>query len=229
MPLLDGDDEETIGHNIRELVAAGHSQEQAVAIALSHARDERRGDESFAGVPIVVETPAGATRRWISDDGESGETTMLCDYGHFAGTRGADGEEVDVILGPNRDADAAYVVHQMRPPDFTKYDEDKVMCGFSSADEAKRAYLDHYDDPRFFGAMTEIPANQLADRLERPGSLRADGATRARLWLSRTYRVDLADVPSAEVLRRTGRILGVFEIGEAALAAAVAVRLDELG
>lgn len=32
-----------------------------------------------------------------------------------------------------------------------KYDEDKVMLGFNSEQEAKQAYLKQYDRPGFFG------------------------------------------------------------------------------
>lgn len=227
MPLLDGDDEDTVSANIRELVASGHDQEQAVAIALDHARRTRREDESFAGLPVVVENPAGSVRRWSQPDGSSGETVMTCDYGYFDGTRGADREGVDVFLGPDRGCRTAYVVHQMRPPDFTKYDEDKVMAGFSSKDEAVRAYLDNYDDPRFLGAVTEIPVEELPDRLRRPGSLRADAACRARVWLERRYRVDLSGVEDGEVVRRAARILGAVADGGPVESGAVAARLDD--
>lgn len=38
MPLRNGSSKATVSKNIKELVAAGHPQDQAVAIALSHAK-----------------------------------------------------------------------------------------------------------------------------------------------------------------------------------------------
>lgn len=43
MPLLPGASNSTISHNIREMIAHGHSHAQAVAVALSNARNHSRG------------------------------------------------------------------------------------------------------------------------------------------------------------------------------------------
>lgn len=201
MPLLEGDDDETIRRNVAELVRAGHPEDQAVAIAYGVAERDRRGDEQFAGLPVTVETPIGAARWWQSA-GARGVTIMRHPYGYFTGTVGADGEGVDVFLGPDRNAPDVYVIHQMASPDFREYDEDKVMAGFRSAEDAKRAYLDHYDDPRFYGSMTTIPASQLAARIASPSGLRRDSAMPQRLWLERRYGVDLSGVSPREVARR---------------------------
>lgn len=42
MPLKTGSDKATISHNIREMVASGHPQKQAVAAALSNARRKKK-------------------------------------------------------------------------------------------------------------------------------------------------------------------------------------------
>jgi hypothetical protein len=112
----------------------------------------------FNGVEIVVENPAGTKRCGKSEDGTPWETTMMYSYGYIKGTEGADGEEVDVYLGPNEKAPYAFIVHQ-NDPDKDQYDEDKVMLGFESARDAKEAYLLHYDDKKFFGEMSAVPWN----------------------------------------------------------------------
>ncbi len=109
---------------------------------------------SFAGFDVVIENPIGSTRSWVDPTGKTGRTRMAYDYGFIAGVEGADGDEVDVYLGPNEDSPWVYVVHQNAAPEFTSYDEDKVMLGFPTAAAAERAYLGQYDDPRFFGGMT---------------------------------------------------------------------------
>jgi hypothetical protein len=109
---------------------------------------------NFQGLDVSIEHDKGMTREWKDRDGSTGSTKMTYPYGYICRTNGADGEQVDVYVGPNKDSDKVFIVHQMAVPDFTKYDEDKVMVGFESAREAKAAYLMHFNDPKFFGSMT---------------------------------------------------------------------------
>jgi SPP1 gp7 family putative phage head morphogenesis protein len=108
-----------------------------------------------AGFDVVIENPAGSTRTWIEPDGTTGSTLMRYPYGFIARAMGADGEPVDVYVGPDPDPAFVFVVHQRAKADgFGTYDEDKVMLGWSSADAAREAYLAQYNDPRFFGGMS---------------------------------------------------------------------------
>ena len=109
----------------------------------------------FAGITVHVENPAGTVRMGIDPDGNEWRIEMKYDYGFIYSAKGADGEGLDVYLGPDQEAKTAYIVHQ-NDPSSGKYDEDKVMLGFASAAEAKKAYLDHYDSKDFFGSMSEI-------------------------------------------------------------------------
>jgi hypothetical protein len=81
---------------------------------------------------------------------------MEADYGYIAGTEGKDGEDVDVFVGPDKDAQSAYIITIMKPPSFENIDEQKVMLGYNTGAEAKRAFMRHYDSPRFFGSMTAM-------------------------------------------------------------------------
>jgi hypothetical protein len=47
----------------------------------------------------------------------------------------------------------------------TPYDEDKAMLGFASEDEARAAYLQHYDDPRFLGPITAMPVDEFVAKV----------------------------------------------------------------
>ena len=60
---------------------------------------------------------------------------------------------------------------QQQKPDTGKPDEDKIMLGWDSADAAKEAYLDHYDNPKFFGGMAEIPMDRLRELAEKKEKL----------------------------------------------------------
>jgi hypothetical protein len=53
-------------------------------------------------------------------------------------------------IGPNSDSAKVFVVHQ-NDPTTGEYDEDKVMLGFGSENEAREAYLSQYDRPGFLG------------------------------------------------------------------------------
>lgn len=112
-------------------------------------------NKKFQGLDIVVENPKGSTRSGRKGNKEW-EIKMKCDYGFLKKVNGADGEGVDVYLGDDNNPENAYIVHQ-NDTTTGNYDEDKVMLGFKTAEEAKESYLAHYDDPKFFGSLTVIP------------------------------------------------------------------------
>jgi hypothetical protein len=58
MPLTPGKSKETISHNIREMIHAGHPQDQAIAAALSTAREaHKKGGHSFGLKPKIHKAP----------------------------------------------------------------------------------------------------------------------------------------------------------------------------
>ena len=137
-----------------------------------------KGTIDFQGLKIAIENPAGSIRYWTAENGEKGQTTMLYAYGYVKGTRGARQEgmdEYDVFVGPDPNAQFAYVVHQMKRPEFKAWDEDKAMIGFSNHHQAKQAYLAHYDDPRFFGSMTILPMEEFIEKVKRTKMSIEDG------------------------------------------------------
>lgn len=130
-----------------------------------------RGSLEFQGLPIAVENKAGDVRSGVDKDGSKWHTEMKFPYGYIKGTEGADGDGVDVYVGPDKGADFAYVVHQ-KDPQTGKYDEDKIMLGFGSKKEAKEAFMDHYDDPEgFLGPISEVSMDRLRQLVESKGRL----------------------------------------------------------
>jgi len=120
----------------------------------------------FQGLNISIETDKGEYRHWYDPHKEeSGKTLMKHPYGYIRRTLGVDGDHCDVYVGPNEQAKNVYVVNQMKKPKdgtkmWTVFDEQKHMLGFNTAAEAKAAYLQHYDDPRFFGSVTAMPFDE---------------------------------------------------------------------
>jgi len=125
-----------------------------------------QGRTVFQGIVIDIENKAGTFRTWYDPFGnEKGSTFMNWDYGYAKGTSTVDGDEVDVYIGPHKGSDRVFVVRQMKKPSFKEFDEYKVMLGFDNAGEAEHAYKLQYDDPRFFGGLTEISIEDFKDKL----------------------------------------------------------------
>ena len=110
------------------------------------------GVRNFQGLIISIENKRGTYREGVDSDGHKWRTLMHLDYGGIRATEGKDHEYVDVYIGPARDSQRVYVVHQ-NDPVTGSYDEDKVLLGMRTAKEAKKAYLRQYDRPGFFGSM----------------------------------------------------------------------------
>lgn len=123
-----------------------------------------QGHTEHQGIPIAVENRVGSVRSGVDKDGKPWRTEMKHPYGYIKGSKGADGEGVDVYVGPHKEAPNAFVVHQHKV-DGTGYDEDKVMLGFKNEAHARAGYLKHYNDPKFLGPIKTVPIDRLKDLL----------------------------------------------------------------
>lgn len=125
----------------------------------------------FQGLLISIENRKGSIRR-----GKTWKTKMTYDYGYIRKSMGVDGDHVDCFIGPNANATTAFVIHTQNPR-TKKYDEDKVMLGFDSAEEAKSAFLENYDKKEFFQSMDSIPMDafkrKVLDTKEQPAKIAA--------------------------------------------------------
>jgi len=112
---------------------------------------------NFQGLEIDIENASGSTRKGVGPDGPW-TNYMHSHYGEIRKTEGTDGDKLDVYVGPNHDSSIVVVIHQVNPWDG-KYDEDKVMIGFDSVEEAIGAYKKQYDRPGFYreGEHTAMP------------------------------------------------------------------------
>jgi len=127
------------------------------------------GRMMFQGLPISIENERGTMRRGKDKDGHEWQTFMHIKYGYIRLTEGTDGDHVDCYIGPAQDSERVFVIHQ-NDPVTGKYDEDKVMFGFRTSKEAKKAYLRQYDRPGFFGSMDEYSMDEFKQLLkERKG------------------------------------------------------------
>lgn len=151
-----------------------------------------QGRYQVQNLPISVENMKGRHRYGTDKDGHMWKTHMNYDYGYIRGTNGNDNEAIDVYVGPDKKSIGAYVVHQHKIEDIKNpskyrvsrgkyickkcneesskckhsYDEDKVMLGFSSKDEAIKAYNSQYDHPGFLGPVSTYTMDEFKEMLK---------------------------------------------------------------
>jgi len=103
-----------------------------------------KGRVTFHGLPLTLENPRGSTRSGTDKNGKPWSITMKHDYGYIRRTMSeADGDHVDVFVGPDLTSFMVYVVDQ-NDPATGKFDEAKCMLGFRTKADAEQAYHDSY-------------------------------------------------------------------------------------
>ena len=123
--------------------------------AQKEAGNYRKGHIKVDGYDIALENPKGTTRSGKDANGKEWSITMKHDYGYIRGTKGTDGDHIDVYLSDNPTAGNVYVVDQI-DQQTGDFDEHKVMYGFNSMEEAVQAYRDQYEDGWKVGTVTEV-------------------------------------------------------------------------
>ena len=106
----------------------------------------KKGHIKFGGYDYTIENPKGSTRSGKDADGKEWKVTMHDTYGYIRGKFGKDGDNLDMFINDKADLDNwngdVFVVDQVNPDG--SFDEHKVMYGYDSMDDAKKAYLSNY-------------------------------------------------------------------------------------
>ena len=133
--------------------------------AQKKAGNYKKGHVKIQGFDITIENPKGAIRRGVDDNGKAWSTEMKNHYGYFKNTEGKDGDHIDVFIGDNPNSKKIFVVDQVNP-NTKEFDESKVMLGFDTEDEAKKAYLSNYSkDWKGFKDITYVDIDTFRDWL----------------------------------------------------------------
>jgi hypothetical protein len=131
-----------------------------------------KGHFKVMGFDITIENPKGEYRSGTGTDGKEWKTLMHHHYGYFARTEGKDGDEIDLFMGEDLDTKTVYIVHQV--DDTGKPDEDKVMLGFITEQDATDAYFANYEEGwTGFGSITAMDRAEFADWLDKQTKERA--------------------------------------------------------
>lgn len=99
------------------------------------------------GLRVAVESPKGSVRHGVDAGGTPWSVTMPADYGYIKRTEGADGDHVDVTLGPDPEHPVAHIIDQY-DADTGDFDEHKTFLGFPSQQQAIDTYDNSFSDGR---------------------------------------------------------------------------------
>ncbi|MDN6322260.1 MAG: hypothetical protein L0J73_06270, partial [Halomonas sp.] len=150
----------TLQDSVEQIEKAASETNTEPTPAQAEAGNYRKGRVRLNGFDIAIENPKGSTRRGTAPDGAEWESNMAHHYGDIKGTKAADGDNLDVFVGDNPDSQRAYVVDQVNPDG--SFDEHKVLLGFDSVEQARKGYLDNYEDGwQGLGDISETPVDNL--------------------------------------------------------------------
>lgn len=128
----------------------------------------KKGKVRISGLPVTIENPAGSERTSKKDDPNPWRVVMPAHYGYINRTEGADGDQVDLFIGPKEDNGRFWIVNQSTP-DGKRFDEHKVITGVDSAQDAvalyKASFADGFGDRVFASISEELDADALKAKL----------------------------------------------------------------
>jgi hypothetical protein len=147
-------------HADQLMEAAAHDTNEEVTPAQAASGNYRKGKSILRSphgdVPIHIETPDGVTRR-----GEGWSRPVRgAHYGYIPGTKGADGDPLDVFAmrGAHDDSRPVAVISQ-HDPKTGAFDELKVVMGARTKAEALQTYKRQYPGDLHAGLLPKGKAN----------------------------------------------------------------------
>lgn len=142
--------------------AAHPEAEKPATAAQQEAGNHKMGHVDLHGLDVTIEVPKGGLRRGVDKTGAEWERPVSDHYGYIRRTEGADGEQVDVYLGPQaHDADAKVFVIEQNKPGTSRFDEHKAMIGYDSGRAARQSYEANFPkDFKTFRNIREMSMDQ---------------------------------------------------------------------
>lgn len=128
----------------------------------------RKGHVRIHGIDVAIENARGSNREGVGADGDPWSIRMPSHYGYIKGTSGADGDQVDVYIGPHIKSPHVFVLHQLDADDGS-FDEHKVFLGFASKQQVAQTYEKAFSDGRAkerMGHVSEMSVDEFKDWLK---------------------------------------------------------------
>lgn len=121
----------------------------------------KKGRFEWAGLKVAIEQPRNSYREGVDPSGKAWRTRLAAHYGYLVGTRGMDGDPIDCFFGIQPESEKVYAINQVDPA-TGRPDELKLMLGFNSMLDARRAYLESYDRGwKGLGSIIPMTVSQL--------------------------------------------------------------------
>lgn len=144
----------------QKLAKAEAETERNPSEAKIKAENYKKGKLHFDGMKISIENPRGSVRRGKDKNGKPWSVKMKNSYGYINGIKSVDGDDIDIFLSKDPSKGNVYIVDQV-VPGTNKFDEHKIMYGFGSLAEAKKAYLANYNKGwKGLGKISELTKDQ---------------------------------------------------------------------
>ncbi|MDE2101787.1 MAG: hypothetical protein KGL39_31360 [Patescibacteria group bacterium] len=137
------------------LASAASQVDHAPTERQKRAGNYRMGHVKAHGFDVAIENARGSFRRGVAKDGKPWSVKMPHHYGYIKRTRGADGDHVDIYIGPHLKSPRVFVVDQY-DADTGHFDEHKAFFGFASANQVKRGYAQGFSDGRAHERLGKI-------------------------------------------------------------------------
>lgn len=175
------------------LKAAIEETETNPSDAQKESGNYKKGHIKFGGYDYTIENPKGSTRSGKDADGKEWKVTMHDTYGYIRGKFGKDGDHLDMFINDKADLDNwngdVFVVDQVNPDG--SFDEHKVMYGYDSMDDAKKAYLANYSDGwQGLGNITGVSKDEFDKWLDTSNRKLKPFADYAKVKFSQAQSVD---------------------------------------
>jgi hypothetical protein len=138
---------------------------------------------TFQGIPVQIERPKGFKKTWEYKGTSKPPTTVVYkhDYGAIPGTKDYDGEELDVFMGPNKRSKKVFVVSKGQTHDKSKFDEHKVLLGFSNMQQANKQMQQYLSET--MQGIREMHINDFKKEIDKHGLIkRAFDAGQQSAW-----------------------------------------------
>jgi hypothetical protein len=145
----------TVDSLAHEAATSPHNDRKEPSQAQKEAGNYKKGRVNVQGLDIAIENPRGSDRSGVDPDGNEWTHTMSDHYGYIRKTMGADGDQLDVYVGPKPDSDKVFVIDQADQK-AGHFDEHKIMIGFANQRAAIKAYEANFDEGWTVGPVTEM-------------------------------------------------------------------------